>query len=116
MKVFLVVVLVGDALFVGWQVGSREVANLQLQGDLHDLALQIGVNATYSAPKTDEDFQNAVILKAKKRGIDLKPDEVTVQRSGSGGTASMYLAADYSETVNLPGYSFVLHFKPTSTN
>lgn len=113
-KIILLTALLALAVVMIWQVGSSEVANALLQGDMHDLASQVGVAATYSSPRSDEDFRAAVIRKAKDHGIDLKPEQVTVQRPDSGGNTPMYLAADYSVSVNLPYYSFVLHFTPSS--
>ncbi len=113
-KVVLILAVIALAVLALWQVGSSEVANLMLQGDMHDLSTQVGAAATYTSPKSDEDFRNAVIKKAREHGIDLRPEQVTVTRPDSGN-APMYLAADYSVTVNLPKYSFVLHFTPSST-
>lgn len=114
-KIILVTALLALAVVVVWQVGSCEVANILLQGDMHDLASQVGVNVTYSSPRSDDDFRTAVVRKAKEHGIDLKPEQVTVQRPDAGGNTPMYLSADYSVTVDLPRYSFVLHFTPSST-
>jgi len=44
----------------------------------------------------------------------LTPNQVTVRRTGEGVSAVIYLAADYTEPVNLPGLSFNLHFTTTS--
>ena len=44
------------------------------------------------------------------------PGSVTVQRIGTPGAPAVYVAADYSVPVSLPGYSFTLHFTPSSGN
>ena len=41
---------------------------------------------------------------------------MTVQRINTPGLSAVYVAADYSVTINLPGYSFDMHFNPTSGN
>jgi len=46
----------------------------------------------------------------------LLPEQITVQRIGSPGAPAVYVAADYSVPVTLPGYSFSLHFNPSSGN
>ena len=116
MKIIFVTTTFGLAVVAGWQVASREVANLLLQSDMHDLASQVGVAATYHSPHTDEEFRAAVIHTARERGIDLRPDQVTVVRPDAGGNTPMYLSADYRTQVTLPHYSFVMRFTPSSTN
>jgi hypothetical protein len=98
-----------------FQIGSSELANLQLRDDIQDLASQFDTRTGYSSPKSDEDYQNAVIRKAKDHGIDLQPDQVTVERSGSGKESTIYLTAKYTVPVKLFGFSFDLHFVPAST-
>lgn len=113
-KIILVTAALALGVVMGWQVAASEVANLLLQSDMHDLASQVGVAATYSSPRTEEDFRAAVIRTARERGIDLRPEQVTVIRPDAGGNTPMYLAADYRVTVSAPHYSYVLHFTPAS--
>jgi len=40
---------------------------------------------------------------------------VTVQHVGSGKTEAIFLEAEYDARINLLGYSFSLHFSPSST-
>jgi hypothetical protein len=115
LKVILIVAVLAYAAIGIWQVASVEIANVLLQGDMHDLAGQVGVAAAYNSPKTDEDFRAAVIKKAQDHGITLDPKQVTVTRPETGGNTPMYLAADYNATVTLPKYSFQIHFTPSST-
>lgn len=98
----------------GWKVGLCEFDNMQLQADMLDLASGVGSYSSYSTPRSDEDFRQAVIRKALEHDIQLQPAQVMVRRSTSGTTSTMYLAATYTEPVNLPYYSFELHFHPTS--
>jgi hypothetical protein len=39
-----------------------------------------------------------------------------VTRIGTPGAPAVYVGADYSVPVSLPGYSLVLHFTPSSGN
>jgi hypothetical protein len=66
--------------------------------------------------QTDQAMIDAVIKKAQDHQITLTPEQVTVQRIGTPGAPAAYVAADYSVPVELPGYSFTLHFTPSSGN
>jgi hypothetical protein len=99
----------------GWQIGSCEIANLELQTDLRDISIQLASRIGMEAPNSDQDLRNAVIHKAEEHGIHLEPRQVTVQHVGGGKTEIIYVAADYNVFVKLPGYSFSLHFTPSST-
>ena len=113
-RIILGLAVLGLALIASWQIASCELANLELQSDLRDLAAQAGTRIGLNAPSTDEDLRNAVIRKAEHYEIQLQPEQVTVQRTGTGAAATIYLAADYKARVNLLGYSFTLHFNPSS--
>lgn len=115
LKVIAAVAVLMIGGMTGWQVGSRTLANIQLQEDMHDLASQAGIRYGYAAPKSEAEFRDVVISKARQYDIVLEPSEVTVQRTGYGNASTLYLAADYSAPVKLPGYSFHLHFTPSST-
>lgn len=102
------------AIAAAYQIGACEVANIELQDEMQDLASQLGTRVGYSALKNDEELRSAVILKAERYGIGLKPSQVTVEHMSSGYTSTVYLAADYITPVHLPGLSFTLHFKPAT--
>ncbi|HWY68120.1 MAG TPA: hypothetical protein VNX88_05615 [Terriglobales bacterium] len=98
----------------GWQIGKWELASVELRDDMHDMASQLGPRIGYSNGLSDEEFRNEVIRKASKYDIQLAPEQVTVVRNGEGIQATMYLAADYTVPIHLPGFSFQLHFNPES--
>ena len=100
----------------GWQIGKWELANVELRDDMHDMASQLGARIGFSAPLSDEEFRNEVMRKAQKYGIQLSPEQVTVVRTGEGLDTRMYLAANYSVPVQLPGFSFHLHFTPKAAS
>lgn len=106
-----VLLLIIDA---GWQIGARELANIELRDDLKDMSSQLGARIGLTSAKSDDDFRNDILNKARKYEIPLAPEQVTVQRSGVGFAATMYFAADYSVPVHLPGFTFQLHFHPES--
>lgn len=112
-KAIVVVAALALGVMAGWKVGWYEVANLELQEDMRDLATDTGFR--YAVSRSDDELRNTVIRKARGYDLDLKPSQVTVQHRSSGNVSTIYLVADYSEPVDLPGgYSFVLHFTPSS--
>ena len=113
-KVILGLAVLALAAIAGWQIGSYEVANLALQGDLRDLAAQVGTRIGLDAQSTEEELRNAVIRKAQEHDIELEPGQVTARRTGTGTSSTVYLAADYKARVKLLGFSFTLHFTPSS--
>jgi hypothetical protein len=113
-KVILGVAVLASAVIAGWQFGSCELANLELQSDLRDLAAEVGTRIGLDARSTDEQLRNAVIHKAEGHDIQLEPAQVTVIRSDSAADSTVYLAVDYTARVNLFVYSFNLHFTPSS--
>ena len=110
-----IAIVIGMAALVwvfslGWQIGAAELANVELQGDLKDVASQLGAWIGFSAPMSDEGFRDTVVRKAQKDGIELSPDQVTVVRTTSGDKVSIYLAVDYRVPIHVPGFFHTLHF------
>jgi hypothetical protein len=114
LKLIFAGAVLGSAIFVGWRIGSCELANFELHDDLRDLAAQGGAQIGLSAPNTEDELRNAVIRQAKEHGIHLEPEQVTVRRAGTAYAPTYYLAADYDARVTFPGYLLTLHFYPTS--
>ena len=115
-KVKLILALAVFALagFAGWRIGSCELANIELREDMRDLAAQVGSRIGLTPQSTDEDFRRAVIRKAEEHEIQLEPEQVTVQRTGTDEGPIIYLAADYKVRVKLLGFLFTFHFTPSS--
>jgi hypothetical protein len=106
---FLAIIFV---IYAGVQIVPPELTNYSFEDDLRNVALTGGAN-----PKTsDEDLRATVIQRAQEHQLTLTPAQVTVQRMSTPGMNAVYVAADYSVPVNLPGYSFTLHFTPSSGN
>ena len=114
LKLILALAVLAVVITAGWQIASCRLANQELQGDLRDLAAQAGAQIGLVSFNTDEDFRKAVIRDAQKYGIPLEPEQVTVQRTGTAQAPIIYLAADYTARVALFGFSFTLHFHPSS--
>jgi hypothetical protein len=96
-----------------WQISACELANYELKDDMQDMAAQLGLRVGLSEVPSDDELRDAVVSKAAKYGISLVPTQVTLLRDGYGKNAHMYFAADYSVSINLPGYSFDMHFTPS---
>ena len=122
-RIKLLILLAATLLAVSTiaQIGLAEWQNLQFQDDLHDLAANLGENTGLVAPRSDEELRMIVMRKAEARGIELDPKRISLQRAGTtewhGGTEwhKFSLAVDYEAPIRLPGYSFALHFSPSST-
>ena len=98
----------------GWQIGACKLASLELRDDMHDMASQLGARIGLNNASSDDEFRKEVVRRARKYDIELTPEQVTVQRTGEGIEGRIYLAADYTVPVHLPGFSFQLHFNPES--
>jgi len=88
------------------------MANYSFQDDLRNVALMDGANFQ----KTDDDVRNDVMRKAKDQNLPITPKQITVQRINTTGMSALYVAADYTVPVSVPGYSFDMHFTPSSGN
>jgi hypothetical protein len=106
---FLVIIA---CVYVGFEVIPPELTNYSFQDDLRTVAMIGGSNMH----TTDQELIAAVVRKAQEHQIALAPENVTVQRIGTPGALAVYVAADYSVPVTLPGYSFSMHFTPSSGN
>jgi len=99
-------------IYAGFQIIPPELSNYAFQDDLRNIAMLAGSNPR----QTDQDLVDAVMRKAQEHQLPLTPEQVTVQRIGTPGALAVYVSADYSVPVSLPGYSFTLHFTPSSGN
>jgi hypothetical protein len=99
-------------VYAAFQIIPPEMTNFSFQDDLRNVAMMGGANPKES----DDDLRTAVVKKAQDHQIVLTPEQITVQRITTPGMSAVYVAADYSVPVNLPGYSFDLHFTPSSGN
>ncbi len=106
---FLAIIFV---VYAGFQVVPPELNNYSFQDDLRNIALTGGANPH----ETDQDLLESALRRAREHGITLTPEQVIVQHIGTPGAPAVYVAADYTVPISLPGYSFTLHFTPSSGN
>jgi hypothetical protein len=106
---FLVII---GCVYAGFQIAPPLLANYSFQDDLRNVAMVGGSNPH----TTDQELIDSIIKKAQEHQIVLAPEAVTVQRIGTPGSPAVYVAAEYNVPVTLPGYSFTMHFNPTSGN
>ena len=106
---FFVIIAV---IYCAFQIIPPELTNYSFQDDLRNIAMVGGANPHQS----DQELIDAILKKAQEHQITLAPEQVTVQRIGTPGAPAVFVTADYSVPVNLPGYSFTLHFTPSSGN
>lgn len=99
-------------IYACFQIVPPLMANYSFQDDLRTVALMDSGNLQ----KTDDDVRNDVLRKAREHELPIDPKQITVQRINTPGMTAVYVAADYTVTVNLPGYSFDMHFTPNSGN
>ena len=105
---FLAIAAVVVGLF---QILPPMLANYSFSADLKTVSMMDG-----NSQKTDDDVREDVLRKAKEHDLPVEAKQVTVQRINTPGLSAIYVAADYSVTISLPGYSFDMHFNPTSGN
>jgi hypothetical protein len=106
---FLVLIAVVVGLFA---IAPPMMANYSFQDDLKTVALMDGSNLQ----KTDDEIRVEVLKKAREHDLPIEERQITVQRINTPGLSAVYVAADYSVAINLPGYSFDMHFTPNSGN
>jgi hypothetical protein len=106
---FLAIVAV---IYGGFQIIPPEMTNYSFQDDLRNIAMVGGANPH----QTDQEIIDSIMKKAQEHQITLTPEQITIQRIGTPGAPAVYVAADYNIPVSLPGYSFSLHFTPSSGN
>ena len=107
-----VVILAGSVM--GWQFGSGEMANAELQDDLIYFAAQPGAQVGLNSPSQDEEIIAKIVQKASDHGIQLTPQQITLRHGAD--THNLYLTAEYDVRIGFGGLSFPLHFAPSSEN
>lgn len=111
-KALIGLLVIIAVIYCAFQIIPPELTNYSFQDDLRTIAMTGGANPH----QTDQELIDAIMKKAQEHQITLAAEQVTVQRIGSPGAPAVYVAAEYSVPISLPGYSFTLHFNPSSGN
>jgi hypothetical protein len=99
-------------IYACFQIAPPMMANYNFQDDLRTVALMDSANLQ----KSEDEVREDVLRKAKEHDLPINAKQIVVQRINTPGVSAVYIAADYTVPVNLPGYSFDLHFTPDSGN
>jgi hypothetical protein len=110
-KMILGLGLIAALIVAGIAIIPPFFANYQFEDVLKNEALA----ATYSS-RPEEEIKTSVLKKAKDLDIPLTEKQLKVVRTGTYGTGTLTISADYTVPVNLPGYETSLEFHPSSTN
>jgi hypothetical protein len=100
------------AIYSCFQIAPPMMANYGFQDDLRTVALMDSGNLQ----KSEDDVREDVMKRAREHELPLNAKQITVQRINTPGVSAIFISADYSVPVSLPGYSFDLHFTPDSGN
>jgi len=111
-KAILGFIAIGAVVVGLFEIAPPMLANYSFQDDLRTVVLMDSANLQ----KTDEDVRNDVLKKAKEHDLPIEGKQITVQHINTPGLTAIYVAADYTVTISLPGYSFDIHFTPSSGN
>ena len=106
------ILVIVACIYCLFQIVPPELSDYSFQDDLRSVAMMGGSNLHTS----DQELIDQVIKRAQDHQITLAPEAVTVQHIGTPGAPAVFVSADYSVPVTLPGYSFTLHFTPSSGN
>lgn len=111
MKAIIGVVVMVLVAIVCWKLVPPYFSNYQFEDFIKNEALQ----STYGT-RTEEDIRDSVVKHAHDYDIPLTAKQVRVSRTGSSGTGTLTIEAQYSVPVSLPGYTTTLEFHPSSSN
>lgn len=114
-----ITIILGFAVFAllvstGWQIAACELANAELRDDLKDVASMVGARVGLAAQQSDEELRGTVIRRAAARDITLEPEQIAVERLGTGERLAVSLTVKYPARVWVPGLWLVLHFTASS--
>jgi len=112
--IILILAVLAVAADIGWQVGVCELANAELREDLGDIGSLAAQRIGFAVVRSDDDLRDDVILRAKKHGITLQPEQIAVERTGTEESPHAHLVVRYRRKVSLARLSFVLRYKTTN--
>lgn len=110
-KALLGLLLVAVVVIIGIKIIPPYFSNYEFEDFIKNEALQ----STYTT-RSEDDIRESIIKRARDYDIQLTTRQVKVSRNGSNGSGSLFIEAEYSVPVDLPGYSTTLTFHPSSKN
>ena len=99
-------VIVGG-MYLAWMVFPPYFNNYQLSDSMEEASHFAAVNR-----QSDDDIRQNVLKEARGLRIDLKPEQIKVQRMQD----EVIIWADYTVHIDLPYRPFDLEFHPASKN
>jgi len=111
MKAILGIVLMVAVAIVCMKLIPPYFSNYEFEDFIKNEAMQ----STYGN-RSENEIRDAVIKHARDYDIELTTAQVKVTRSGTSGTGSLSIEANYSIPVNFPGYTTSLEFHPSTQN
>lgn len=99
----------------GWRLAACYIANDELRSELRFLAAQLGTRSGLTTPPSDQELRGTIIAKAKEEGIDLEPDQITVERTYTSDALILHLTVDYDGRADLFFYTLRPHFTLSAT-
>ena len=114
MATFKLILGVGVIVLVVF-LGLKTVPVFFSNYEFEDFIKEEALHSTYST-RTEDDIRNAVIKHAHDYDIPLTPQQVHVSRTGVNGVGSLTIEAEYSVSIDLPGYSTTIDFHPSTKN
>ena len=110
-KLILGVGMIVAMVFAGVKIIPVYFSNYEFEDFLKEEAL----HSTYTT-RSEDDIRDGVIKHARDFDINLTAKQVHVSRTGTSGTGSLSIEADYSVPIDLPGYSTTVEFHPSTKN
>src|SRR5581483_4744212 len=110
-KLAIGVALITSIVVVGLYVIPPYFANYQFEDDIKNEAMTL----TYTS-KTEDEIRQVILKRANDLEITISPQQISVQRTGTLGSGSLLIEANYTVHVNLPGYPFDLPLQAGTKN
>lgn len=93
-------------IFVLWKLIPVYWSDYKLGRVLEETSIE------YTYKKADLDLPKIVVAKAQDEGVELRPEQITVDRTA----AELGITAEYTVQVDFLVYNAELHFKTASRN
>ena len=110
-KLVIGICVIAAGIYLGAELVPVYYENYQFQ----DIVKTEATLETYTA-KPEADIRDSLYKKAQILDIPVTKDQIKVQRTGTMGTGSLTINANYVVHLDLPGYPVDLHFDASTEN